>query len=177
MAQQALIVYYSQFNNTTKLAKLIQDATKAPALRLRVADSVYPNNMEATGRIYQQQLKQRQLPILINSMPQLNQYDVVLVGGPVWNGNVAAPVIEFLKTIQGYQGLIAPFSTAWSDSDDYQANFIKWAGRLQVTDGFHVTTLTALISSKQTIWPPGCANYDKAKMLSPTHQKSTTAFF
>ena len=50
MAQQALIVYYSQFNNTTKLAKLIQDATKAPALRLRVADSVYPNNMEATGR-------------------------------------------------------------------------------------------------------------------------------
>ena len=29
MAQQALIVYYSQFNNTTKLAKLIQDATKA----------------------------------------------------------------------------------------------------------------------------------------------------
>lgn len=140
MAQQALIVYYSQFNNTTKLAKLIQDATKAPALRLRVADSVYPNNMEATGRIYQQQLKQRQLPILINSVPQLNQYDVVLVGGPVWNGNVAAPVIEYLKTIQGYQGLIAPFSTAWSDSDDYQANFIKWAGRLQVTDGFHVTT-------------------------------------
>jgi flavodoxin len=123
MAQQALIVYYSQFNNTTKLAKLIQDATKAPALRLRVADSVYPNNMEATGRIYQQQLKQRQLPILINSVPQLNQYDVVLVGGPVWNSNVAAPVIEFLKTIQGYQGLIAPFSTAWSDSDDYQANF------------------------------------------------------
>lgn len=130
MVKQALIVYYSQFNNTTKLAKLIQDATKAPALRLHVADSVYPNNMEATGRIYQKQLKQRQLPILINSMPQLNQYDVVLVGGPVWNGNVAAPVIEFLKTIQGYQGLIAPFSTAWSDSDDYQVNFIKWAGRL-----------------------------------------------
>lgn len=51
MVKQALIVYYSQFNNTTKLAKLIQDATKAPALRLHVADSVYPNNMEATGRI------------------------------------------------------------------------------------------------------------------------------
>lgn len=41
MVKQALIVYYSQFNNTTKLAKLIQDATKAPALRLHVADSVY----------------------------------------------------------------------------------------------------------------------------------------
>ena len=82
-------------------------------------------------------------------MPQLNQYDVVLVGGPVWNGNVAAPVIEFLKTIQGYQGLIAPFSTAWSDSDDYQANFIKWAGRLQVTDGFHDSRLSS-VQSKQS---------------------------
>ncbi|MFR0617642.1 flavodoxin family protein [Limosilactobacillus mucosae] len=140
MVKQALIVYYSQFNNTTKLAKLIQDATKAPALRLHVADSVYPNNMEATGRIYQKQLTQHQLPTLTNSLPKLNQYDVILVGGPVWNDNVAAPVIEFLKTIQGYQGLIAPFSTAWSDSDHYQKNFVKWAGRLQVTDGFHITT-------------------------------------
>lgn len=140
MVKQALIVYYSQFNNTTKLAKLIQDATKAPALRLHVADSVYPNNMEATGRIYQKQLTQHQLPTLTNSLPKLNQYDVILVGGPVWNDNVAAPVIEFLRTIQGYQGLIAPFSTAWSDSDHYQKNFVKWAGRLQVADGFHVTT-------------------------------------
>ena len=120
MVKQALIVYYSQFNNTTKLAKLIQDATKAPALRLHVADSVYPNNMEATGRIYQKQLTQHQLPTLTNSLPKLNQYDVILVGGPVWNGNVAAPVIEFLRNIQEYQGLIAPFSTAWSDSDHYQ---------------------------------------------------------
>lgn len=140
MVKQALIVYYSQFNNTTKLAKLIQDATKAPALRLHVADSVYPNNMEATGRIYQKQLTQHQLPTLTNSLPKLNQYDVILVGGPVWNGNVAAPVIEFLRTIQGYQGLIAPFSTAWSDSDHYQANFVNWAGPLQVADGFHITT-------------------------------------
>ena len=140
MVKQALIVYYSQFNNTTKLAKLIQDATKAPALRLHVADSVYPNNMEATGRIYQKQLMQHQLPTLTNSLPKLNQYDVILVGGPVWNGNVAAPVIEFLRTIQGYQGLIAPFSTAWSDSDHYQANFVNWAGPLQVADGFHITT-------------------------------------
>lgn len=140
MVKQALIVYYSQFNNTTKLAKLIQDATKAPALRLHVADSVYPNNMEATGRIYQKQLTQHQLPTLTNSLPKLNQYDVILVGGPVWTGNVAAPVIEFLRTIQGYQGLIAPFSTAWSDSDDYQENFANWAGRLQVADGFHITT-------------------------------------
>lgn len=140
MVKQALIVYYSQFNNTTKLAKLIQDATKASALRLHVADSVYPNNMEATDRIYQKQLTQHQLPTLTNSLPRLDQYDVILVGGPVWNGNVAAPVIEFLRTIQGYQGLIAPFSTAWSDSDHYQENFVNWAGRLQVADSFHITT-------------------------------------
>ena len=140
MVKQALIVYYSQFNNTTKLAKLIQDATKAPALRLHVADSVYPNNMEATDRIYQKQLTQHQLPTLTNSLPRLDQYDVILVGGPVWNGNVAAPVIEFLRNIQGYQGLIAPFSTAWSDSDHYQENFVNWASRLQVADGFHITT-------------------------------------
>lgn len=51
MAQQALIVYYSQFNNTTKLAKLIQDATKAPALRLRVADSVYPVLLQSLKKV------------------------------------------------------------------------------------------------------------------------------
>ena len=140
MAQQALIVYYSQFNNTTKIAKLIQDATQALAFRLRIADGVYPNDMDATNRIYQQQLKQNRFPKIITTLPDLKPYNVILVGGPVWNGNVAAPVIEFLSQIQDYQGIVAPFSTAWSETGDYQENFIKWARHLNVADGFHVTT-------------------------------------
>ena len=109
MAKQALIIYFSQFNNTTKIAKLIQDATQALAFRLRIADGVYTNDMDATNRIYQQQLKQNRFPKIITTLPDLKPYNVILVGGPVWNGNVAAPVIEFLSQIQDYQGIVAPF--------------------------------------------------------------------
>lgn len=140
MAKQALIIYFSQFNNTTKIAKIIQDATQAPAFRLRIADDVYPSDMDATNRIYQQQLKQNRFPQIITPLPDLKQYDVILVGGPVWDGNVAAPVIEFLSLIQDYQGIVAPFSTAWSETGNYQENFVKRAGHLNIADGFHVTT-------------------------------------
>ena len=32
------------------------------------------------------------------------------------------------------------FSTGWSDTGDYQENFINYAGKLNVTPGYHILT-------------------------------------
>lgn len=139
MAQQALIIYFSQFNHTTKLAKIMQDATGASALRIKVATNIYPRNREEINQIYRAQKYRRKWPQLTNDLPRLKSYDVLLVGGPVWNGDVAAPVISFLNQIQDFTGIVAPFSTADKDTGKYQANFKHWAGKLNVVTGYHIT--------------------------------------
>ena len=140
MAKQALILYYSQFGDTAKLASKIHEATGADIVRIKVPDDTFPLDMEETGRIYQQQLKTHAFPKLVTTLPDLSYYDLILVGGPVWNGGVVSPIIDLLQQIQKFTGKIAPFSTCWSNTGDYQEDFINYAGKLNVTPGYHILT-------------------------------------
>ncbi len=140
MAKQALILYYSQFNTTAKVASQIHQLTGADILRIRVADKTFPNDMTATDKIYQKQRASGQLPNLTTKLPDLSYYDVLLVGGPVWDRQISSPIMKLLVQLQGYQGLVAPFSTGWSDTGNYQQDFIAHAGKLTIGPGYHVLT-------------------------------------
>ncbi|MDD6431608.1 MAG: flavodoxin [Lactobacillaceae bacterium] len=140
MAKQALILYYSQFGTTAKLASQIHRLTDADILRIRVADKIFPDDMTATDKVYKGQRASGQLPQLVTKLPKLDYYDTVLVGGPVWDGQVSSPVMQLLKQLQGYSGTVAPFSTGWSDTGNYQQDFVAHAGKLQVAPGYHVLT-------------------------------------
>ncbi|KRL27090.1 flavodoxin [Limosilactobacillus frumenti DSM 13145] len=140
MAQNVLILYYSQFNNTAKLATKIQQATGADILRIKVAENTFPDDMTATDDLYKKQRSSNQLPTLTTKLPPLSGYDVILIGGPVWDGQISSPIMALLNQIQGYQGQIAPFSSGWSDTGNYQQDFIAHAGKLRVAAGYHVLT-------------------------------------
>lgn len=140
MAQQALILYYSQFGNTARLASRIHEMTGADILQVKVAPGTFPQDMEATGKIYQEQRTSNRLPHLLTELPDLSYYDDILVGGPVWNGQVSSPIMTLLTLLQGYEGKVAPFSSGWSDTGNYQQDFIAHAGKLHVLPGYHVLT-------------------------------------
>ena len=143
MAKQALILYYSQFDTTAKLASQIHRLTGADILRIKVAAGTFPNDMTATDKIYKQQRASGQLPTLTTKLPKLDYYDTILVGGPVWDGQIASPIMQLLKQLQGYAGVVAPFSTGWSATGNYQQDFRAHAGKLHVVDGYHVLTHAA----------------------------------
>ena len=55
MAKQALILYYSQFGTTAKLASQIHKLTDADILRIQLADKAFPDDMAATDKVYKEQ--------------------------------------------------------------------------------------------------------------------------
>ncbi|MBB1078697.1 flavodoxin [Limosilactobacillus sp. STM2_1] len=140
MAKQALILYYSQFDNTAKLASKICSSTGADIVRIKVTTNTFPLDMQKTDKIYQNQLANNHFPKLITTLPDLTYYDLLLVGGPVWDGQVSSPIISLLHHLQGYSGTVAPFSTGWSDTGKYQKDFVSRAGNLNVTTGYHILT-------------------------------------
>lgn len=152
MAKQALILYYSQFGNTARLASKIHEATGADIVRIKVPDDTFPLDMEETGKIYQQQLKTYAFPKLVTTLPDLSYYDLILVGGPVWNEKVSSPIIALLQQLQEFTGKIAPFSTGWSDIGDYQEDFINYAGKLNVTSGYHILTHGSPAFNKKSLF-------------------------
>ncbi|MBD5806196.1 flavodoxin family protein [Limosilactobacillus walteri] len=152
MAKQALILYYSQFNNTAKLASKIHNVTGADIMQIKVKTDIFPSDMQATNKVYQQQLALKRFPVLTTNLPDLSYYDLLLIGGPVWDGKVSSPIISLLHQLQGYSGTVAPFSTGWSDSGEYQKNFEMWAQKLNVTTGYHVLTHGTPAFSSKTLF-------------------------
>ena len=48
--------------------------------------------------------------------------------------------ILLLQNILLEQAILVPFSTGWSDTGNYQADFVAHAGKLKIADGYHVLT-------------------------------------
>ncbi|EEW52988.1 flavodoxin family protein [Limosilactobacillus antri] len=152
MAQEALILYYSQFGNTARLASKIRQLTGADILRIQPTTD-FPADMKETDRVYRQQRRQGQWPKLANQWPDFNYYDVILVGGPVWDGQLSSPVLAALEQLQGFAGKVAPFSTGWSELGNYEQDWQAHAGKLRLCPGYHVLT-------------HGRPHYDQANLMS-----------
>lgn len=150
MTNNFLIVDYSWSGNTAKLATIIQQETSADRLDLTVAAGTFPDDMYATADVANQQLATGQLPMLTNEQSRLDQYQLLLVGGPVWSGKVATPVWSFLLQLQGYQGTVAPFYTDAGTPGDYETDFAKLVPSLSVATGLGVAT-SELAQSNQRV--------------------------
>ena len=61
-------------------------------------------------------------------------------------------VIALLQQLQEFTGKIAPFSTGWSDTGDYQEDFINYAGKLNVTSGYHILTHGSPAFNKKSLF-------------------------
>lgn len=138
MAEDVLVVDYSWSGHTAQLATTIQRETGADQLDLTVATETFPDDMYATADVAHQQLTSGQLPVLTSEQPRLDQYQLLLVGGPVWSAKVATPVRSFLQQLQGYCGTVAPFYTDAGTPGEYEADFAKLVPRLSVATGLGV---------------------------------------
>lgn len=79
MVRNVLILYYSQFGNTAKLASAIHRQTGADILRLQVSQEYFPDDMEEIDRIFKSDNQNGRLPQIITELPELHYYDTILV--------------------------------------------------------------------------------------------------
>ena len=128
-----LIATYSRSGRTAGVAQeLRQMISDADMYTIEVASNTFDRDIFKTDEIATQQIKSNQYPELTTSVPKYNNYDLILVGSPVWRGAPATPIHTFLKEIQVFQGKVASFYTDAGASTGYEETFKKWAGNLMV---------------------------------------------
>ena len=105
------VVYYSQskVRNTATVAQWIAKHTGGTLIELEMAEP-YPEPYSATLKAVGKDFDAGTLPALKN-MPNLDGYDVVFLGSPIWYGTYALPVGTFLKNNQLSGKVVAPFCT------------------------------------------------------------------
>ena len=114
---KVLVLYYSQTSNTEQVANEIASRLNAD-IEAIVAVNPYDGDFHATIERCLQEREQGILPEIQPIAANLDDYDVIFIGYPVWFGTFAPPVITWLKSVDLSGKTIVPFCTFGSGGLD-----------------------------------------------------------
>lgn len=105
-----LVLYYSQTGITKAVAQEIAHKLSADIEEI-VAMQPYDGDFKATIERSIQEREQGITPEIQPLKADLNKYDVIFIGYPIWFGTYAPPVATFLKDVDLSGKKIVPFCT------------------------------------------------------------------
>lgn len=145
--QKVLVAYFSWGGNTRKTAAKIHALTGGDLYEIRTAEP-YPADYKPTVEIAKKELEQDLRPQLGGTLPDLTQYDVIILGYPIWWGIEPMAVKTFVESADLSGKTILPFATSGgSGVEESVADLRKTLPNADVKDG-----LLANISSKIEPW-------------------------
>ena len=131
---QILVAYFSYTGTTKQVAESIAEKTGADLFEIKPA-STYSNVYIQSNR----EIRRNERPALAETLADTSDYDIVLVGFPVWWHATPAPVNTFLESSDLKNKLIIPFCTS-SESPISEAlpTFLDSCEGLTVLEGKRV---------------------------------------
>jgi flavodoxin len=127
---RVLVVYFSLTGNTKTLAEKIQVKTGADIYKIKTVEELKPGIVTIIKIL----LKGRnaEFSVLTDDLPDMNQYDMIFVGSPVWGYTIASPLKAFLREVDFQGKKIALFSSQGSNIGSYYEDFIQEAQNAEI---------------------------------------------
>ncbi len=107
---RTLVVYYSASGATETVAKLIAEKTGADIVTITPVEA-YGTDFDAINEAFKKEMETGVSRAIEPLGADLNKYDTVYVGTPVWYGRCAGPVETFLKAYSLKGKTVYPFCT------------------------------------------------------------------
>ncbi|MCP1223539.1 flavodoxin [Sebaldella sp. S0638] len=108
-----LIVYFSHSGTTKTAAELIQKNVGGDILEIKLADE-YPADYGLLTERVQEEQDKHILPALSTKIDNINTYDTIFIGHPIWRGTIPPPVLTFLSEYDLSGKTVVPFYTSES---------------------------------------------------------------
>lgn len=126
-APKTLVLYYSQTGTTEKVAKLFQQKLNADIETIELAEPFEGDYNETIA--YFSKLNQEGKTVDVKPLnANLEDYDVIVLGYPIWFGNCAAPIQGLLKSVDFSGKKVVAFATFGSGGIVESAAALKEAG-------------------------------------------------
>lgn len=127
----------NNFQGTTEyVASLIQKNAGGDLHLIQTADK-YPADYDATVEQNHQEQEEGYIPTLQNVVENMEQYDTIFIGYPIWATTIPQPVVSFLKQYDFSEKKIIPFCThAGYGSGDSFTKIQELCPNSEVLDGF-----------------------------------------
>lgn len=125
---KVLIAYFSYSGTTKNIANAISQKTGGDLFEITPQDGYSNVYMESNSEI-----RGNKHPVLTDTVENMDEYDIVFVGYPVWWHATPAPINTFLESYNLTGKLIIPFCTSGgSDIDETMPTFLNSCDGLAV---------------------------------------------
>lgn len=121
---KTLIVYFSWSGNTRAVANTIRELTGYDIVEIEVEEPYSSVYNEVTVRA-RQELDNDIRPALVTRVENIDEYDTLIVGTPIWSSRLAPPVKSFLAMYDLAGKKIAPFCTHGGSGTAQSVNNIR----------------------------------------------------
>lgn len=129
--KKVLVAYFSYSGTTKGVADAIGEKTGAELFEIKTQKE-YSNVYTESNR----EIRKNEKPELADTVEQMESYDIIFVGYPVWWHATPAPVNTFLESYDLKGKLIIPFCTSGeSDIDETMPTFLNSCEGLAVHEG------------------------------------------
>ena len=134
--KKSIVVYFSCTDNTKKIAEYIAESTSAdiyriePAVPYTSADLNYGN---ADSRTSKEQNDASVRPEIAGALPDLNEYENVYIGYPIWWGQAPKILYTFVENCNLSGKTVIPFCTSGSSGIGTSAKNLQAAVASQAT--------------------------------------------
>ena len=126
------VVFYSLSGNTQAAAKEIAEGIGADLIELKLVKP-FPTEKSKQLALGGMQAMFGMKPAIQELSKNIKEYDVLILGTPIWAGTIAAPVHSFLNKYQVLDKIVAVFTfSGGSDNKRCIAKLSKRLPRLKV---------------------------------------------
>lgn len=125
---KTLVVYFSQTGTTEKIAVHIADTLDAdifeilPKITYTSEDINYNN---PSSRATKEQNDSSMRPEILNTIDNLDTYDTIILGYPIWHGQAPKIIYTFLETYDFSNKAVIPFCTSHSSGVESSVSNLK----------------------------------------------------
>ena len=109
-SESAAYAGYIEKGNTEITAEYIAEMTGGDLFAITTEDP-YPEDYQSMLVRAQEELDQDARPALAGELPQLDGYQTIFIGYPIWHGAIPRPVLTFLDSLDFTGKTIIPFNT------------------------------------------------------------------
>ena len=137
-----LIAYFSHTGNTQALAQYIHEITGGDLFEI-VTVNPYPTDYNECLDVARRELEDDYRPVLAAQVEDMEKYDIVFIGHPIWHGHTPMAIRSFLEAYDFSGKIILPFCTSGSSGNSQAMATIRdMCPNSAVLDGLSITRAT-----------------------------------
>lgn len=144
---RVLIVYYSYSGVTKGVSEMLQEKTGGDIFEL-VPENPYSDDMYEASDRAEEELESGELPELTGELPDLSEYDFILIGGPVWSEKAAPPLAAYLSQTDFGGKVVVPFWTYNSNEGAYEEDVTGYIQNAEIRNSLGLAHASSMEDSE-----------------------------